>query len=96
VHGSVVCAANRSGLTDTRYTFGAYKAWAVVLRAFTIPYIIDREWALGVETYARSIGSQPPPPLVLEQPEETKECPDCAETVMGPGDPHQPGGRDHE
>ncbi len=77
---------NRTGLTDKRYPFDAYKSISQLIGWFCRNEAVLSEWQLGPSAYARSLGFDDVPELESDavpdqQLDDLKICPDCAETV---------------
>lgn len=81
---------NRTGLTDKRYGFEFYQKASWLIGQMCISKEAEAEWDLGPAAYAESLGFEVPDEAEGEESEralvdgegqDSKVCPDCAETV---------------
>jgi hypothetical protein len=83
----MIAIGNRTGLTDKRYTFDAYRAWVAVMgdlcRHYAVieqmvakPYAYAADLAIDVERAADGMET------ASGARTESKVCPDCAETIQ--------------
>ena len=80
--GAVI--GNRTGLTDKRYAFEAYRAWASGLGQLCRWHAVWRQWQMLPRGYAVELGIETgttDDALSTAGLPGTKVCPDCAETV---------------
>jgi hypothetical protein len=80
----VAVIGNRTGLTDKRYTFEAYRAWAASLAELCRWHTVGRQFELLNFAYAVALGIDVGTAGDSEAAaahSETKVCPECAETV---------------